>query len=104
MTENTKKRLKGKPFVNSWSIVVERWAPSVGLDPRKAVFVEKVLNPYGGEWDDLGNMKARIYKFMTGENIKRHKSKKNEQYREGKKGQRSDVSEAGKTKTKTRKK
>jgi len=49
-------------------------------------------------------MKARIYQYMTGENIKRHKSKKNEQYREGKKGQGSDVNEARKTKTKTRKK
>lgn len=74
-----RQRLK-KPFVNSWSKVVEQWAPVVGLDAKEAVFVEKILNPYGAEWDDLGNMKARIYKFMTGENIKRkneNKTKKN---------------------------
>jgi hypothetical protein len=70
-----RKRLK-KPFINSWSIVLERWAPRVGLDPKEAVFVEKILNPYGAEWDDIGNMKARVYQYITGETIQRHKNKK----------------------------
>jgi hypothetical protein len=87
MTENTKKRLKGKPFVNSWTKVVECWAPSVGLDAEEAVRVEKVLNPLGAEWGDLGNMKTRIYTFMTGESYGIYESKKREQYRKKQKRQ-----------------
>ena len=103
MTNNTKKRLKGKPFVNSWSVVVERWAFSVGLDPKEAVFVEKVLNPMGCEWTDLGNMKARVYSFMTGKNLKR--IKKDEQYRKGKKRPKKlEQLETGKTSKKKAKK
>ena len=94
-----RKRLK-TPFVNSWSKVLERWAPRVGLDSKEAVFVEKILNPYGAEWEDLGNMKARVYQYITGENIKRHKFKKDEQHRTSKKGQGSDVSETPQTTTK----
>lgn len=50
-------------WVGQYEETLRKWAPSVGLDPDVAVFIESVLNPYNMPWNDLQNMKARVLDY-----------------------------------------
>lgn len=52
-----------KIFVGQYEQTLRKWAPSVGLDPDLAVWIEGVLNPLNFPWRDLQNMKARVFDY-----------------------------------------
>lgn len=57
-----KRRREG--FVGQYEQTLRRWAPSVGIDPDRAVWVESLLNPMNFPWKDLQNMKARVQDYI----------------------------------------
>lgn len=50
-------------WVGQYEQTLRNWAPSVGLDPDLAVWIESILNPLNFPWRDLQNMKARVYDY-----------------------------------------
>ena len=52
-----------KMFVGQYEQTLRKWAPSVGLDPDLAVWIEGILNPLNFHWRDLQNMKARVFDY-----------------------------------------
>jgi hypothetical protein len=58
-----KKKQTREDWVGQYEETLRKWAPSVGMDPDVAVFIEQCLNPYNMPWRDLQNMKSRVLEY-----------------------------------------